>query len=149
MKVTPQQLRPASKAERTLLQMDLTTAQILSSSAEDVTEQLRLVEDLTEEREMLVEPEVQSPDDELDNDETEPFGGAAYGRTSSRRCVLHHRRRRAALSHQPTRHSRCLHRHTTQGVSHTRHHLKVTLTRSTSCHLRRAARSMKRAHRAC
>ena len=30
------------------------------------------VEDLTDERQVLVEPEVQSPDDELDDDENEP-----------------------------------------------------------------------------
>ena len=40
MKVTSQQLRPASEAEGTLHNMDLTTAKLLSSKMENVTEQL-------------------------------------------------------------------------------------------------------------
>ena len=51
--------------------MDFTTAKLLLNNTE---EQLRHVEDMTEEREMLLEPEFQSADGESDKDELEPHG---------------------------------------------------------------------------
>ena len=59
-------------AERILHQVDFTTAKHLSSKTEAVTEQLR--QDLTDERELLVEPAFQSPDK---SDKEEPELGVS------------------------------------------------------------------------
>ena len=72
MKVSPKQLRPGSETERTLHRMASTQRNCFRAKTEDVTVQLRHVEDLTDEREMPVEPEFWSPDDELDEEEPEP-----------------------------------------------------------------------------
>ena len=72
MKVSPKQLRPGSETERALHRVASTLRNCFRAKTEDVTVQLRHVDDLTDDREMPVEPEFWSPDDELDVDEPEP-----------------------------------------------------------------------------
>ena len=118
----------ASEAERTSHPMDRTTAKLLSSRTEDVTG-LRHVDNLTDERQMPMEPDFchQTRPSETN---LKLWSRCQRQDLLPRLCLFQRRKNLpVALSHRPSNNSG------------SESHLKVNLTRSISGHLRKPSRS--------